>query len=126
MKKIALVLISMCLLLSFVHPENLRDGSGVIVILHVSGPIDEPLNGGFPHAPIQPPSVFLDGHTLSVPGSHPDYVVRIVDVEAEDDVVYETQMPSSTSCVVLPSTLSGDYQIQLICANWMFYGLITL
>lgn len=126
MKKIALVLIGMCMLMSFVPPENGRDGSGVIVILHASGPIDEPLNGGFPHAPIQPPSVYLDGHTLTVPGSHPDYEVRIVDVDDEDNVVYETQILSSTSSIVLPSTLSGDYQIQLISGNWMFYGLITL
>jgi hypothetical protein len=35
-------------------------------------------------------------------------------------------MPSDVSSIVLPSTLSGTYQIQLLWGDWMFYGWIDL
>jgi hypothetical protein len=44
----------------------------------------------------------------------------------EDIVVYQTVMPSETNSIVLPSTLSGDYQIQLLWDGWMLYGWINL
>ena len=84
------------------------------------------MGGHYPRSPIEPPTANLDGYTFTITGAHPDYLVRIVDVEDEDDVIYQTLMPAATSIIILPSTLSGDYQIQLIWDIWMFYGLITL
>ncbi len=123
MRKIVVILFSMCMLMSFCPKESQWDDVGIAVVLHISGPIDETLNGGMPHAPIKLPSVYIDEHILSVIGTHPDYLVRIVD---NNDVLYETQMPSTVNNIILPSALSGDYQIQLIWDNWMFYGWITL
>jgi hypothetical protein len=80
----------------------------------------------YPRSPVQPPTASMDGYTFSVSGAHPDYWVRIVNIDDEDDVVYETPMTAGTSSIELPSALSGDYQIQLIWDNWMFYGWITL
>ena len=89
--------------------------------------IIDPNDDGEGHrGPIQPPTASLDGYTFTIIGAHPDFLVRIVDVEDEDDVIYQTLMPAATSSIILPSTLSGDYQIQLIWDIWMFYGLITL
>ena len=49
------------------------------------------------------------------------------DVKDEDgDVVYTTTVFSAETEVVLPSTLSGDYEIQLTMGNWLFTGLIQL
>lgn len=123
MRKIVVILFSMCMLMSFCPKESQWDDVGIAVVLHISGPIDETLNGGMPHAPIKLPSVYIDEHILSVIGTHPDYLVRIVD---NNDVLYETQMPSTVNNIILPSTLSGNFQVQLICGNWMFYGRITL
>jgi hypothetical protein len=43
-------------------------------------------------------------------------------------VVYTTFVPASTPTVVLPSTLSGDYELRLIPSGsaYYFYGDITL
>ena len=49
------------------------------------------------------------------------------DVKDEDgDVVYTTTVFSAQTEVGLPSTLSGDYEIQLTMGNWLFTGLIQL
>ncbi|MBO4827642.1 MAG: hypothetical protein J5506_10520, partial [Prevotella sp.] len=72
------------------------------------------MGGHYPRSPIQPPTASLEGYTFTIIGTHPDFLVRIVDVEDEDDVIYQTLMPAATSSIILPSTLSGDYQIQLI------------
>ena len=49
------------------------------------------------------------------------------DVKDEDgDVVYTTTVFSAETEIVLPSTLSGDYEIQLVMGNWLFTGLIQL
>ena len=90
------------------------------------GIIRKPSGPGIPRNPIEPPTASLEGYTFTIIGAHPDFLVRIVDVEDEDDVIYQTLMPAATSSIILPSTLSGDYQIQLIWDIWMFYGLITL
>lgn len=98
------------------------DGDGVI--LHVTE--DPPINGENPNprSPVLVPTASLDGYTFYLNGDHPDYVVRLLD--EDDNVVYQTVMPSTVSNIVLPSTLSGYYQIQLIWDGWMLYGWITL
>ena len=89
---------------------------------------DNPTSSGNPHprSPVLVPTATLDGYTFYINGDHPDYVVRLVDVDDEDIVVYQTVMPSETNSIVLPSTLSGDYQIQLLWGDWMLYGWINL
>ena len=76
--------------------------------------------------PMETPTLIKNGYTMYINGDHPDYVVRLVDVDDEDIVVYQTVMPSETNSIVLPSTLSGDYQIQLLWGDWMLYGWINL
>ena len=56
--------------------------------------------------------------------NHPDYVLYIKD--EYETVVYSTVVTSATTEVVLPSTLSGDYEIDLIWGNWCFWGYIEL
>ena len=77
-----------------------------------------------PRTPICPPTVYLDGHTLTFESSHPDYTLQLVDTN--DDVVYSVFVPAGTTTVVLPSTYVGDYTLQLLWSDWMFYGEITL
>ena len=79
-----------------------------------------------PRSPIFIPTVSLDGYTLYIIGEHPDYVLRLADVDDESIVVYQTIVPANVNSVVLPSYLSGDYQIQLLWDGWMLYGWITL
>ena len=79
---------------------------------------------GNPRTPILVPTASLDGHTFYINGGHADFLVQLLD--EDDNVVYQTVMPSDVSSIVLPSTLSGDYQIQLLWGDWMLYGWINL
>ena len=76
------------------------------------GEVDPPIGNPFPKSPVLVPTTSLDGYTFYLNGDHPDYVVRLLD--EDDNVVYQTVMPSTVSSIVLPSSLSGYYQIQLI------------
>jgi hypothetical protein len=71
-----------------------------------------------------PPVVYIEDYTLSFEANHPEYVLYIKD--EDDNVVYSTVVPSTQTQVVLPSTLSGDYQIELVMGYWLFTGYITL
>lgn len=76
-----------------------------------------------PHKhPVQVPEVDLDGHTLTFYTSCFGSTLRLVN--DEDEVVYTTIITSDT--LVLPSTLEGEYEIQIIQGQWCFYGWIEL
>ena len=74
--------------------------------------------------PMQPPHVFIDGHTLFMQYVPFDVTLEILD--GSGSVVYTTFVAANTPSVTLPSTLSGDYQIRLIEGYWYFYGWIHL
>ena len=42
------------------------------------------------------------------------------------NVVFTTVVYSAQTEVVLPLTLSGDYEIELVMGNWLFSGWINL
>lgn len=97
----------------------------VLVPLSVSIEDDEmPIVHGNPRNPIEVPLVYIDDYTLTFEAYHPDYVLIIKDEDG--DVVYSTSVYSAQTQVVLPSTLSGDYEIQLVMGNWLFTGWIAL
>lgn len=77
-----------------------------------------------PRGPVDVPTVYLDDYTLTFEASHPEYVLYIKD--ENETVVYSTVVTSAMTEVVLPSALSGDYEIQLIMDNWLFWGYIEL
>ena len=79
---------------------------------------------GYPKSPMQPPTVYIEDHTLSFTVDHPDYLLNIKDEDG--DVVFTTVVYSAQTEVVLPSTLSGDYDIELVMGNWLFSGWINL
>ena len=43
-----------------------------------------------------------------------------------DNMVYSKVIPINTTNLVIPSTLSGEYEIQIIQGNICFYGYIEL
>jgi hypothetical protein len=91
----------------------------------VNGDIDiMPIGHGYGKSPMRPPVVYIEDYTLTFAVDHPDYVLTIKD---EDGVtVYSTTVFSAQTEVILPSTLSGDYEIQLVMGNWLFTGWINL
>ena len=85
---------------------------------------EQPISHGNPKSPIQAPTVYIEDYTLLFAVDHPEYVLNIKD--EDDNVVYTTVVYSSLTQVILPSTLSGDYQIELVMGNWLFTGWINL
>ena len=77
-----------------------------------------------PKSPIQPPTVYLDDYVLTFEADHPDYTLYIKDENGE--VVYGSTVYSSQTQVTLPSSLSGDYDIELVMGGWLFTGWIIL
>ena len=84
-----------------------------------------PIGHGNPRSPIEMPLVYIEDYTLSFEANHPDYVLIIKDEDGS--VVYNTMVFSAQTEVFLPSTLSGDYEIQLdFGGSYIFVGEISL
>ena len=77
-----------------------------------------------PKTPIETPKVYIEDYTLSFGINHPEYVLNIKDENGQE--VYTTTVFSTQSNVILPSTLSGNYEINLVMSNWSFNGWINL
>ena len=117
MKKLLLFLFGAFLLSTSVSAQ-------VLVPLSVNYDEEQPGGNGFPKTPITAPTVYIDDYTLLFEANHPDYVLNIKDEDG--DVVYSTVVYSAQTQVVLPSTLSGNYQIELVMGYRLFKGWINL
>ena len=84
----------------------------------------QPIGNGQPKTPITAPKVYIDDYTLLFEANHPEYVLNIKD--ENNNVVYTTVVYSTQTQVILPSTLSGDYVIELAVDNLLFTGWINL
>jgi hypothetical protein len=72
--------------------------------------------------PVPIPEVDIEDYTLTFDDSCLGCELRLVD--ENDNVVYTTTITSNT--LVLPSTLSGEYELQIISGIYCFYGYIEL
>ena len=117
MKKLLLIVFSAFILSTSVSAQEL-------IPLTVSIIDEQPGGNDYPRTPITAPTVYIDDYTLLFEASHPEYVLYIKD--ENDNVVYSTVVSSTQTQVVLPSTLSGNYQIELVMGNWLFKGCINL
>ena len=121
MKKI--ISIIACLFVITLASQAQND-SGTLIDLH-AGYIDPTgTTNQNPRSPVDPPTVYLENYTLTFATNHPEYVLYIKD--ENETVVYSTVVTSATTEVVLPSTLSGDYEIDLVMDDWYFWGYIEL
>lgn len=82
--------------------------------------------GSRPRTPVARPNVSIDGHTLYL--YHVGYDLALVLLDEDGEAVYTTFVPAGTSAVMLPATLSGDYEIQLYPdgSSYYFYGWVEL
>jgi len=84
--------------------------------------IGQPTGNGGPHrTPPQAPVVDLDDHTLYFTTSCMGDTLQLVQ---NGVVVYSAVITSDE--VELPATLEGDFKLQIIHDNWLFYGDIEL
>ena len=87
---------------------------------------DQPGMPTFPikKSPIQIPLVYQDGNELTFATPCTGCTLQLLDTDGE--VVYETTVASGTTTVVLPSSLTGTYELRLIYGDIYFYGDINL
>ena len=104
------------------YAQNFGTPIQVILQFHYFDPY-EGLGSG-QRGPIDPPTVYLEDYTLTFEADHPEYVLYIKD--EDDAVVYSTVVSTTVTEVVLPSYLSGDYEIDLVMGDWLFTGWINL
>lgn len=70
------------------------------------------------------PSINLESSTLYFETPCDGCVLCLLDEDG--DVVYSTVIPTNASSLVLPSSLSGEYEIQIVQGNIYFWGYIFL
>lgn len=95
-----------------------------LIVLEVG--IEDPEHGDSSQqkTPITVPGISLEDHTLYFYTPCDGCILRLLD--GNDNVVYSTVIATGTTSLVLPSTLSGEYEIQIIQGNICFYGYINL
>ena len=70
------------------------------------------------------PELEIDDYTLFFMTPCDGCVLRLLDENR--DVVYSTVIPDSAVSLVLPSYLSGEYEIQIIQGSLYFWGYVDL
>lgn len=88
--------------------------------------IDPPVLGNpLPRTPVCSPTVGMDGHTLYFETDHPVFTLILLDEDGEE--AYSVVVPTVVEEIALPSTLTGDYELQLYDgSNFYFYCTISL
>lgn len=82
--------------------------------------IDEnEVGGGHTYAPPRPWYITQDDYVLTLPSFEDDFTLELRDDSGT--VVYSTDVPTGTTTVVLPSTLSGEYELRLIPFSATYY-----
>lgn len=63
-------------------------------------------------------------YTLTMPAFEDDFTLVLLDEDGV--VVYTTYVPAGTTMIVLPSTLSGDFELRLVGDTYYYRGYISL
>lgn len=83
-----------------------------------------PAGGGNTLAPPRPWYMTQNDYTLTMPAFEDDFTLVLLDEDGV--VVYTTYVPAGTTMIVLPSTLSGDFEIRLVGDTYYYRGNIML
>lgn len=83
--------------------------------------------GGNTLAPPRPWYITQDDYVLTLPAFNENFTLQLRDVN--NTIAYFTFVPAGTTQVILPSTLSGNYEIRFIPSSTFTYyyrGFIVL
>ena len=130
MAKKSFISLVLCLfaITGMAYEPEVQFGSQVYLsVMSNEGGILNPGNGNpsIPRGPVLVPDVSLDSHTLYL--YNVGYDLTLVLLDEDDEVAYTAFIPANTASVVLPATLSGDYEMQLYPGgSYYFYGWVEL
>ena len=87
---------------------------------------EDPNNGndGQHKGSVPVPNISQDDYSLIFNTPCDGCTLRLLDEDGF--VIYSVVIPTDTTSLVLPSWLSGDYQIELVMGYWLFTGWIIL
>ena len=126
MKKIFALLFCMFSLSISIQAEMTDSIGGHPIPIIDTGETD-PIIGDVPHAPMVPPLVILDNHTLCFYAEAEKQVsVYPVDYDDETEPLYSVSVPEYNYSTALPSWLSGTYVIEIVLDGHTFVGEIKL
>lgn len=77
-----------------------------------------------PHAPIRRPSVAQDGHTLYLYSGCDYATIQLID--QSETVVFTEDVPEGTETLLLPSYLTGVFELRIIRGSFTFVAEIEL
>lgn len=86
----------------------------------VEGEISDQSTKG-PNGPI---IISQDENVLTLPALMDNFMLELRDEFGL--LVYSTYVPSGTTLIVLPATLTGDYELRLVANTYYYMGYIVL
>ncbi len=122
MKKSFLLLVLLMLTIGATVADPGNGGGNLPLIIKTTNPGGE--HQQFPKSPIHIPAVYLDGNVLTFDAALEGCTVQLLD--EEETVVFSDSIEENQTSLVLPSALSGTYELQIICGDIMFYAFIEL
>ncbi len=81
-------------------------------------------HAGGAKAPIRPWYINQEENVITMSATPCDYTLSLYDEDGE--VVYSVFVPAGTTQVVLPSTLSGSFELRFETDTYYYYGYIDL
>ena len=85
---------------------------------------DHPASNSGTFAPPRPWYITENNNVLTMPTFENDYTLELRD--EDDNVVYTTYLLAGTTMVILPSTLSGDFELRLVGDSYYYRGYLSL
>lgn len=85
---------------------------------------DDAAGAGPTYAPPRPWYITQDDYVLTLPAFEEDYTLELRD--ENDVIVYTDYVTAGTTQVVLPSMLSGDFELRLVADTYYYRGYINL
>ena len=121
MKKKVLFILASCLLVCNVQGVEMRGGTISLTVTwdDPSGPTNP-----IPKVPMPPLFITQDGNILTLPATSVDYTLVLYDENGT--LAYSTFLSAGTTQVILPTTLSGTYEIRLVADTYYYMGYLEL
>lgn len=91
--------------------------------LHIG--YDDPItrDKGIGRAPIQRPSIYMDGRTIYLNGYAFDEIQLVMlDENGEDSIVFSSIICEGTETIEIPDDIIGEYEIRFCRDGYYFYG----
>ena len=87
---------------------------------------NQPVGENNPLAPPRPWYITQDENVLTIPAFEDDLTLQLLD--EDETVVYSTIISAGTTQVILPTTLSGEFELRLIpfFSTYYYRGYIEL